>query len=325
MVGPTRRCWAAIYPALVTALLLLDLHLYRGRGEPGQGQEETEREEEVEAVEEAEQHRAVLQQLERRRTRLRAGCLQYQDRLRAPHHALLGRPAPPHNYHAFHRAGRNFRICRVPRAGIRSWQAFTANTALFQGAGEEAGQGAGNWTTILQVRHPFLRLLSSWLDTELYRAGGAGRGWEEWVEQLLTGAAQDGAAPLQILCDLCEPLPASPSYILKLERLGEELGAVMALEFGLRGGRQDRAGGGVGFPRLVDQLGEAGHPRAGAVELAGQFYSKLGLTTVLMLYTFYEIEFQLFDYNIDYFVRIARPDAVAQETSSPNSFNQQSK
>jgi len=271
----------------------------------------------------------VMDRFQHRKERLVDRCGHYTHSLGSHWRALNGEtPVNPDTNSFFNINSRDFAICNVLKGGSLSWKEFflyykIRPLYLEQCQGTQSCP-SGEHRRLVQVRHPFDRLLSTW--RHIFQGGGwrlletsvvknpslaqqfesvyENMSWPVFVRDMVLSvkdtvpAAGDldapGSwirhhwAPYWITCDICGE--TSPDYILKIETLLEDITVILEHEFGLVG--ED-----VIFPKVKtlgtkNSVGEK-NPK----NLAETYYSQLSKEEVLALYRMYSLDFDMFDYS----------------------------
>ena len=105
-------------------------------------------------------------------------------------------------------------------------------------------------------------------------------------------------APYWSTCNVCGK-NVHTDYVLKLETLSNDLGAVLETEFGMKVEK-----GKAMFPKVIETAGGARKKSTG--KHAKKYFEKLTKNQVYKLYEIYKLDFILFDYKVKYFFDIAK-------------------
>ena len=280
------------------------------------------------------------ERLEKRKVRLKEVCESYNNPSRVEYSSLFHRHIQNNictgTY--FHVQQRDHFICNVLKSGSTSWQMFFAENQINSTHIADC-QGGDKCPKkpelkIMQVRHPFERLLSAY--RHLFKNGGwkpldlswsndkeleqfyiklFSKSWPEFVTDIiinnefrLTESELDDIvhpgtwlkthwAPFWFTCGVCNSHLA-PDYILKLETLPWDLPEVMEV-MGL-----NRT---IKFPdiRVTGNDDNFSEGNMVSQEVVGKYFSQLTTLQILNLYEVYKTDFIMFDYSPDSYLELA--------------------
>ena len=229
-------------------------------------------------------------------------------------------------------------ICNVLKAGSTSWEMFFAENKInstFIAYCQDKGCPTQTEMKIIQVRHPFERLVSSY--RHIFKNGGwktldsfwsddkkleesykniFSKSFQQFVDEILVRnqfyISEDHFddhdwpgvwlkthwSPYWFTCGVCASDQA-PDYIVKLETLQWDIPEIMKTL-----GLPDN----IHFPdvRVTGSDDNFDEGNRGSDEFVGKYFSQLTKTQVIDLYRIFRVDFELFDYSPDMYYELAR-------------------
>ena len=279
--------------------------------------------------------------LEKRKVRLKSVCESFNHPTRVEYSSLFHKSIQNNvctgTY--FKVAKKDHFICNVLKSGSTSWQFFFAenqinNSHIADCSITPEGCPEKPELKIMQVRHPFDRLLSSY--RHIFKNGGwkaldlfwqknktiedfyikfFSKSWPDFVEDVviknefvlsedqLDNLNYPGTwlkthwAPFWFTCGLCNS-DLAPDMLVKLETLRWDLPEVLEA-MGLS--RE------IKFPdiRVTGNDDNFSEGNRVSEEFVGKYYSQLTRLQILHLYELYRTDFQMFDYSVDKYLELA--------------------
>ena len=278
------------------------------------------------------------ERLEKRSERVKHTCNEFNNSMKLEHNALYFKEkiANPCTGTHFQLADRSHFICNVLKGGSTSWEMFFAENRIVHTKIADCYADVKKCPDtsdikIIQVRHPFERLLSTY--RHLFKNGGwksldaahlsdpkleqdfirlFSKSWPQFVEEVviqnelyikeddLRNINHPGSwlkthwAPYWWTCDVCGQLP---DFVLKTETLPWDL-PVLLESFGLESN--------LNFPdiRVTGSDDDFSEGNRVTKEFIGKYYSQLTRRQILELWEIYKTDFLLFDYSIDKYLEM---------------------